>query len=186
MAALAGIMNNPSAASQAMAGVGAKPMASPASGTSSSSSSSSSAATISSNDFLTLLVTELQNQDPTSNADPNEYVNQLVAVNSLEQLVNINQTLSTDLGSSSGTGGTSSTSSAQVKGATTLPVGAHATPSAATASSSSTSGTAASGSNIFGAAAAKLAPGNLSIPDANPSAQAVANSLSGKHIPIPH
>ena len=183
MAALAGIMNNPSAASQAMAGVGAKPMASSATGTSSSSSSSSSAATISSNDFLTLLVTELKNQDPTSNADPNEYVNQLVAVNSLEQLVNINQTLSTDLGSSSSSSGASS---AQVKGATASPSSALATPSAATATTSSASGTASSSSNVFGAAAAKLAPGNLSIPDTNPSAQAVANSLSGRHIPVPH
>jgi flagellar basal-body rod modification protein FlgD len=160
-------------------------MAAASTGSSSASSSSSSAATISSNDFLTLLVTELQNQDPTSNADPNEYVNQLVAVNSLEQLVNINSTLSTDLGSSSSASGTSGSSSAQVKGATTLPASAITTPSG-TASSTSASSVAGAGSNIFGAAAAKLAPGNLSIPDSNPSAQAVANSLSGRHIPVPH
>ena len=71
-----------------------------ASGTSSGSSSESSA-TISANDFLTLLVTEMQNQDPTAETDPNEYINQLVQVNSLEQLIDINQTLTTDLGSSS-------------------------------------------------------------------------------------
>lgn len=67
--------------------------------TSSSSSSSSGAksgtstATITANDFLQLLVTELQNQDPTANTDPNEYVNQLVQVNTLQQQIQMNQTL---------------------------------------------------------------------------------------------
>jgi flagellar basal-body rod modification protein FlgD len=60
------------------------------------STSNSDSATISANDFLTLLVTEMQNQDPTANTDPNEYINQLVQVNSLEQLISINQTLTTD------------------------------------------------------------------------------------------
>ena len=59
-------------------------------------STNSDSATISSNDFLTLLVTEMKNQDPTANTDPNEYINQLVQVNSLEQLISINQTLSAD------------------------------------------------------------------------------------------
>jgi flagellar basal-body rod modification protein FlgD len=60
---------------------------------SSSSSSSTSTATITANDFLQLLVTELQNQDPTADTDPNEYVDQLVQVNSLQQLIQMNQTL---------------------------------------------------------------------------------------------
>ena len=55
--------------------------------TGSSGSASASAATISANDFLSLLVTEMQNQDPTATTDPMEYVNQLVNVNSLEQLI---------------------------------------------------------------------------------------------------
>ncbi len=59
-------------------------------------SSNSDSATISANDFLTLLVTEMKNQDPTANTDPNEYINQLVGVNSLEQLISINQTLTSD------------------------------------------------------------------------------------------
>jgi flagellar basal-body rod modification protein FlgD len=50
----------------------------------------------------------MQNQDPTADTDPNEYINQLVNVNSLEQLIDINQNLSTALGNSS----TSSSSSA--------------------------------------------------------------------------
>ena len=63
------------------------------SGSSSSSSSSTATATITANDFLQLLVTELQNQDPTANTDPNEYVDQLVQVNSLQQLIQMNQTM---------------------------------------------------------------------------------------------
>jgi flagellar basal-body rod modification protein FlgD len=60
---------------------------------SSSSSSATSTASITANDFLQLLVTELQNQDPTANTDPNEYVDQLVQVNSLQQQIQMNQTL---------------------------------------------------------------------------------------------
>jgi flagellar basal-body rod modification protein FlgD len=52
-------------------------------------------ATITADDFLTLLVTELQNQDPTSDTDPNAYVNQLVDVNSLQQLISINSGIGT-------------------------------------------------------------------------------------------
>jgi flagellar basal-body rod modification protein FlgD len=51
--------------------------------------------TITSNDFLTLLVTELKNQDPTQPTDPNAYIQQLVGVNSLQQLIQMNQGLST-------------------------------------------------------------------------------------------
>src|SRR5579872_296031 len=60
--------------------------------------SSTQPSTISANDFLTLLVTEMKNQDPTAQTDPNEYINQLVQVNSLEQLIQINQNLNTALG----------------------------------------------------------------------------------------
>ncbi len=52
---------------------------------------SSTASEITSNDFLTLLVSELKNQDPTQPTDPNAYVQQLVGVNSLQQLISINQ-----------------------------------------------------------------------------------------------
>jgi len=68
------------------------------------------ASDITSNDFLTLLVSELKNQDPTQPTDPNAYIQQLVGVNSLQQLIQINQGLSaiepagtnTSTGSSSG------------------------------------------------------------------------------------
>jgi hypothetical protein len=119
-----GILNHMMTAGQALKGMDATPMAGSTSGSggtsgtngttgtsgSDSSDDSSSDSTISANDFLTLLVTEMQNQDPTADTDPNEYINQLVQVNSLEQLIDINQTLSGDSaapassGAGSGTG----------------------------------------------------------------------------------
>jgi flagellar basal-body rod modification protein FlgD len=77
--------------------------------TSSSASAATDPSTITSSDFLTLLVSELQNQDPTQPTDPNAYITQLVGVNSLQQLIQINQGVST-LGGS--TGSSTSNSSA--------------------------------------------------------------------------
>jgi flagellar basal-body rod modification protein FlgD len=68
---------------------GSIPTAAVTSPTDTSSSNGQNSATITANDFLTLLVTELKNQDPTANTDPNAYVNQLVQVNSLQQLIQI-------------------------------------------------------------------------------------------------
>lgn len=61
----------------------------------SGTSSSTSNSTITANDFLTLLVTEMQNQDPTQPTDPNAYIQQMVGVNSLQQLISINQGITT-------------------------------------------------------------------------------------------
>ncbi|MEO6909320.1 MAG: flagellar hook capping FlgD N-terminal domain-containing protein [Edaphobacter sp.] len=58
-----------------------------------SSNTTTGGATITSSDFLTLLVSELKNQDPTQPTDPNAYIQQLVGVNSLQQLISINQDL---------------------------------------------------------------------------------------------
>jgi flagellar basal-body rod modification protein FlgD len=168
----AAILNHHITAAQALIGNAATPVTaasspgSTANATSSSSSTSSDSATISANDFLTLLVTEMQNQDPTADTDPNEYINQLVNVNSLEQLISINQTLTTAYGNST-TSSNGSTTSAQATsaGAQTQQV----SPRAATTLPGALS-----------TVAAKLAPGNLSIPAANPAAQNVAQSLSGR------
>ena len=65
---------------------------------------------ITSADFLTLLVTEMKNQDPTQPTDPNAYIQQLVGVNSLQQLISINQDLS-DVGTSTTPTGSVSTPS---------------------------------------------------------------------------
>lgn len=78
-----------------------------ATGAAASSDTSSTAAdnaTITSSDFLTLLVTELKNQDPTQPTDPNAYIQQLVGVNSLQQLISINQDLTPASASTSTTG----------------------------------------------------------------------------------
>jgi flagellar basal-body rod modification protein FlgD len=69
----------------------AKPMA--AASTANTTSAAANSSTITSSDFLTLLVSELQNQDPTQPTDPNAYITQLVGVNSLQQLIQINSGL---------------------------------------------------------------------------------------------
>lgn len=75
----------------------AAPKDTPATGAANNGNSAANAAAgasdITSNDFLTLLVSELKNQDPTQPTDPNAYIQQLVGVNSLQQLIQINQGL---------------------------------------------------------------------------------------------
>jgi flagellar basal-body rod modification protein FlgD len=179
------------AAGQALTGQGAAPMASAATGTSSTDSSSDSSgdsATISANDFLTLLVTEMQNQDPTADTDPNEYINQLVSVNSLEQLIDINQTLSTGLGASSTSSG-SAAPSVRAAASTSSPTGSSAstqvraaahTTSVPAMAQSAVPASAAAGNPLTQASVAKRAPGNLSVPEAMPAAQRVAHALNGR------
>jgi flagellar basal-body rod modification protein FlgD len=77
--------------------VQATPKASTTTPTTSTTSASSAAnsSNITSNDFLTLLVSELKNQDPTQPTDPNQYITQLAQVNSLQQLISINQGIGT-------------------------------------------------------------------------------------------
>src|SRR6202041_3010337 len=58
-------------------------------------SAASNSSDITSDDFLTLLVSELKNQDPTQPTDPNAYITQLAQVNSLQQLISINQGIGT-------------------------------------------------------------------------------------------
>lgn len=59
----------------------------------STTATATTSGTITSTDFMTLLVSELKNQDPTQPTDPNAYISQLVGVNSLQQLISINQGL---------------------------------------------------------------------------------------------
>ncbi|MGO8790262.1 MAG: flagellar hook capping FlgD N-terminal domain-containing protein [Terriglobia bacterium] len=61
------------------------------SSTSSSSSSSSDTNGLDPNDFMSLLVAEIQNQDPTQPMDPTTFMSQLVELNQLEQVTDINQ-----------------------------------------------------------------------------------------------
>jgi flagellar basal-body rod modification protein FlgD len=67
--------------------------------TSGSTSPSQSSTTTSDNElsessFMTLLATELQNQDPTNPMDPTEFVTQLVQLNELESTTAIQQSVS--------------------------------------------------------------------------------------------
>lgn len=155
------------------------------SGSNGSSDAGSGSATISANDFLTLLVTEMQNQDPTATQDPNEYINQLVEVNSLQQLIGINQTLTTDLGApptSTGNG-----TAGQAAGAT---AGAADDAGASTAGGqtagqknsllSALQSVGGSGATTSQAATNARPNGNLSVPGVNPSALRVAHALDGR------
>jgi flagellar basal-body rod modification protein FlgD len=95
---------------------GARPMA-----VASSAGAAADSSDITSSDFLTLLVSELQNQDPTQPADPNAYISQLVGVNSLQQLIQINEGLaSVETPPSNATGATGSSGSATNAGANAI------------------------------------------------------------------
>ncbi len=76
--------------------------AAPASAAATNSSSAQAAATAATpalagnfNDFLKLLTTQLQHQDPTSPLDPNQFTQELVQFASVEQQINTNTSLST-------------------------------------------------------------------------------------------
>jgi flagellar basal-body rod modification protein FlgD len=159
MAGIAGIWNHATGALSALG------KANPMDNTQSASrSSAGEASTISANDFLTLLVTEMKNQDPTANTDPNEYINQLVQVNSLEQLIDINQNLSTALGDSGTVSGGSITGHGMSS--------AHAVKGVAGAMGAS--------SEAMGhSKTVPVAAGNLSVPHTVPAAHRVAQALSG-------
>lgn len=78
-------VNNVSAASTT--GAGATGVASP---------------TVDYNEFLHLLVAELQNQDPTKPADPTQYMSQLASFSAVEQQVQTNSTLDSLLAAQAG------------------------------------------------------------------------------------
>jgi flagellar basal-body rod modification protein FlgD len=71
------------------------PVSGPSASTSSASTASAAAATqsLSYNDFLTLLMAEMQNQDPTQPMDPSQMVSQLATVSEVGQAVQTNTNL---------------------------------------------------------------------------------------------
>lgn len=153
----AGIFNQATAAAQSFTGTNPPSGPTAQAGSDSSSSTSTASVSITANDFLTLLVTEMKNQDPTASTDPNEYINQLINVNSLEQLIDINQNITTALGTSANSAAASSP--------------AQTTAAADPFAQSSQSVAASSSARV---------PGNLSVPNASPAAQTVAHALSGR------
>ena len=171
--AAAAIFNHGMTAAQGLRGGTVAPMDNSTTGTNGTGNSggtSGDSATISANDFLTLLVTEMQNQDPTADTDPNEYINQLVQVNSLEQLISINQTLTTDSSGSSNTSGSGSNDSRQV-------VSAAGTANAVAADRMVPSVQGASPDS----AVRQFVSGNLTVPATNPAADRVGQALAGRN-----
>jgi flagellar basal-body rod modification protein FlgD len=113
------------------------PIVNTAATTAASSAASASTAgntLLSPSDFMTLLVSQLQNQDPTQPMDPNAFMNQLVGFNSLETQLGMKQDLDTIAGAvaatgtgsttnpgATGTGGTTGTGAANNTGTAGLP-----------------------------------------------------------------
>jgi flagellar basal-body rod modification protein FlgD len=55
-------------------------------------------ATLGKNDFLDMLVTQLKNQDPTTPVDDSTMLANMAQFSSLEQMTNLNSTMTTDMG----------------------------------------------------------------------------------------
>jgi len=92
------VMNSLKPAATIMGAPKANSTASTTPATSTASSSSSLGST-----FLSLLATELQNQDPTAPVDSTAMVGQMISLNQLDQLISINQAI-TGSATSSATG----------------------------------------------------------------------------------
>ena len=61
--------------------------------TTSTSSDTNSATSLGSEDFLTLLVAQLENQNPLDPADTDQFTDQLAQFSQVEQLINVNDKL---------------------------------------------------------------------------------------------
>jgi flagellar basal-body rod modification protein FlgD len=81
-------------------------------GTGSSSSTNSVGSLTSEQTFLQLLVAQIQNQDPLNPTDSIQFVGQLVSYSQLEQLMEINQGITTLTGDATSTSSTNGTSTA--------------------------------------------------------------------------
>jgi len=147
----------------------------------STSTANGTSATSLQDTFLNLLVTEMQNQDPTSPVDPTTMVSQMVSLNQLDQLISINSTLSnltTSSTSTTATGGTASSGSTQHS--------VNATP-VASAQANSSSQNNASGSGLVNSVTSLAAP-LLQVPSELTGMgipKAIMNLYSGLHSTTP-
>jgi flagellar basal-body rod modification protein FlgD len=82
------------------------------SGSTNNNSQSSSTTQLNGNDFITLLTAQLQAQDPLNPMDPNQMVDELTSMNSLQQLIGIKQDLDSMLGTTGTSGSTSNAATA--------------------------------------------------------------------------
>ena len=113
-----------------------QPETSPAGATNSSDSSAQQPAhnELNANSFITLLTTQLQAQDPLNPLDPNQMVNELTTMNTLQELIQIRQDMDTlvsaaqtgsegagNAGSGSGSGSGSPSANAASKTTASLP-----------------------------------------------------------------
>lgn len=72
-----------------------------------SGASNNASPEVSKSDFLKLLVTQLQNQDPMNPVDNQQFIAQLASFSSLEQLISINQGINKLASASAGNESTS-------------------------------------------------------------------------------
>jgi len=104
----------------AVTGAAQLPAAQATNSTSSSSSSSSPSSTVGSltseSTFLQLLVAQIKNQDPLNPTDSIQFVGQLVQYSELEQLMGINQGVTSLVSATTPTTPTSGTSSTKPAG----------------------------------------------------------------------
>lgn len=186
MAGAAGLLDQVTSAGQTLAANRVSPMSSSSAGTNGTGASNTSSAGITANDFLTLLVTEMKNQDPTANTDPNEYINQLVNVNSLQQLISINETLSGAFGSSSVSANirpnSATGSAASTQTQSESPVSTNVAPTATQAFVSGPNSVHDSSAKVL---IGKFVQGNLSDPTAGPAARRLSQALDGHTNSLP-
>jgi flagellar basal-body rod modification protein FlgD len=94
------------------------------------------------NSFITLLTAQLQAQDPLNPMDPNQMVNELTNMNTLQQTIQMRQDLDALLASASGTTPVTTPASGTTPNAATSPASASKTPNAFSPSLSALSGSA--------------------------------------------
>lgn len=84
--------------------------ASTATTSTSTASSASSALSMTFDQYIQIMLTQLENQDPTNATDPNQYTQQLITIQNVQQMVQIDKDLQNLVTSLSATGLTSSIS----------------------------------------------------------------------------